>query len=471
MSLFKTFKKFKKKIAITDDYNQNLSYQDLITAANDIGKKIKKRSLILVISENSIGSILAYIFCILKKHPVLIVDAKTPPKKIKNIINNYNPKFIFCSKINYKNLKRQFLNEYSFFDQHLLKNTNYKKTQIDKNLAILLSTSGSMGSTKFVKLSYQNLSCNTYSILNYLKLKSNDTAITNLPISYSYMLSIINTHLEIGGKILVSKLSVVQKEFWNIFNSQKITSFNGVPYTYEILKKIGLKNMNLKYLKYFTQAGGKLDLTILQELVKFSIKNKIKFIVMYGQTEASPRISYLDSKFANKKIGSIGKAIPGNKIYLVDENKNKIHKPYTNGQIVCEGKNIFMGYSKNLLDLKKKHFSNKLMTGDLGYFDKDNFFYLTGRINKIVKIFGNRIDLEFLENEMKKLKYDVFCLGKNDKIYIFYRKKYNKKILLLYAEKISKISLKYLEGIKLKSLPRTINKKISYKKLTEQINA
>ena len=124
MSLFKTFKKFKKKIAITDDCNQNLSYQDLITAANDIGKKIKKRSLILMISENSIGSILAYIFCILKKHPVLIVDTKTPSKKIKNIINNYNPKFIFCSKINYKNLKRQFLNEYSFFDQHLLKNTN-----------------------------------------------------------------------------------------------------------------------------------------------------------------------------------------------------------------------------------------------------------------------------------------------------------------------------------------------------------
>ena len=97
-------------------------------------------------------------------------------------------------------------------------------------------------------------------------------------------------------------------------------------------------------------------------------------------------------------------------------------------------------------------------------------FYLTGRINKIVKILATNC-LEFLENEMKKLKYDVFCLGKNDKIYIFYKKKYNKKILLLCAEKISKISLKYLEGIKLKSLPRTINKKISYKKLTEQINA
>ena len=121
MSLFKTFKKFKKKIAIIDDCNQKLSYQDLITAANDISKKIKKRSLILMISENSIGSILAYIFCILKKHPVLIVDTKTPPKKIKNIINNYNPKFIFCSKINYKIFKRQFLIEYSFLKYKIYK--------------------------------------------------------------------------------------------------------------------------------------------------------------------------------------------------------------------------------------------------------------------------------------------------------------------------------------------------------------
>ncbi len=470
MGLFKNLYKFNNKIALVNDKNQKLTYKDLLFEVNKISKIIKKRSLVIIISENSLGSILAYIFCILKKHPVIIIDSKTPSIKIKEIFKIYQPKFVFSSKMNSKIIKNYCSIEYNFFSQILYKNKKHKKILINKNLSVLISTSGSMGGLKLAKLSYTNLYFNTYSILKYLKINSGDSAITNLPISYSYMLSIINTHLEVGGKIVVSQFSIIQKQFWNIFNLNKVTSFNGVPHTYEILDKIGIHRLKNKYIKYFTHAGGKLDVFTLKKLVNFSYKEKIKFISMYGQTEASPRISYLNPKFLNKKTGSIGKAIPGNKIYLIDKNKKKINTPFVVGELICEGKNVFMGYSNEYSDLKKGSISNKLMTGDLAYFDNDNFFYITGRTSKIVKIFGNRVDLEFLENQLKNKKYIVSCISDEKKIYLFYEKPYKKKKLLIYTQKITNVSVRYLETIKLKSFPRTLNNKISYENLREKIN-
>lgn len=158
-----------------------------------------------------------------------------------------------------------------------------------------------MGSIKFVKLSKINLKHNTNSIIKYLKLKNKDSSITNLPISYSYMLSVINTHLEVGASIVISKYSLVEKEFWKTLKNSKITSFNGVPYTYEILVKIGLEKIKIDTLKYLTHAGGKIEKKTLRKIIKFCDKNNLKFFSMYGQTEASPRISYLKPEFSKKK--------------------------------------------------------------------------------------------------------------------------------------------------------------------------
>ena len=433
-------------------------------------KNVFKRSLILIISENSIGSLLSYLFCVLNNHVALIIDNKTSLENIDKIIINYNPNYIFASKILKKNLKNKFIKIDEIYDQKLYKNKIYKKINLNKNLSLLLSTSGSMGSSKFVKLSSLNLKSNTDSIVSYLMLSKKDIAITNLPSSYSYMLSIINSHFEVGGTISISNNSIIQKEFWNNYFSSKPTSFNGVPYTYEILIKIGLKKIITDKLKYITQAGGKLNDENHLKLVKFCKKNKLKLFIMYGQTEASPRISYLKPMFSNKKIGSIGKAIPGIKMYLTNESKKKIKKPYKKGEIICEGKNVFMGYSNNYKDLKKNNENNfKLKTGDLGYFDEDKFFFLTGRKNKITKIFGNRIDLDQLETLLKSAGYKVICLGKNNKIFVFTEINYNKTKLLSMLSNLTNLNIKSLELIKIKLFPRTTNKKIDYENLREKL--
>ena len=130
-----------------------------------------------------------------------------------------------------------------------------------------------------------------------------------MPFNYSYMLSVINTHIESGASIFVTQKNMLEKSFWNDFEKFKITTFNGVPYIYEILMKIGINRLFTKYLKSLTQAGGKLDQNILEDLLNLSFKNRVKLFVMYGQTEASPEISYLDLKKNKNKLGSVGKSL------------------------------------------------------------------------------------------------------------------------------------------------------------------
>tara|TARA_B100000787_G_scaffold169995_1_gene163341 strand:+ start:26 stop:1447 length:1422 start_codon:yes stop_codon:yes gene_type:complete len=466
MRLFKSFNKYNKNIAIIDKEYSNLSYKQVLIETDKIKKKIKNRSLILIVSENSIGSLLAYLFCIMNNHVGIVVESKTTKKNILKIFKNYQPDYIFLSKKIKSIFKNISSEKYTFFDQSLMKNKINKKKKLNKSLSLLLPTSGSMGSIKFVKLSRNNLKYNTDSIISYLKISKKDSAITNLPISYSYMLSVINTHFEVGASIVISKYSLIEKKFWETLKENKITSFNGVPYTYEMLIRIGLKNIKTDTLKYLTHAGGKLEKDKLKEIIKFCKKNNLKFFSMYGQTEASPRISYLKPEFSEKKIGSIGKSIPGNKIYIVDNSGRKILKPFMEGEIICEGKNVFMGYSNNYNDLKNVNKVNyKLNTGDLGIFDKDGFFYITSRISKIAKIYGYRIDIGALENLMSQKGYKVACLSDNKKIFIFTEKKYNKTNLINDISKITNLNIGSFELIKLKYLPRTSNNKISYNEL------
>ena len=466
MRLFKSFNKYKDNIAIIDREYSDLSYKQVLTETNKIKKKIKNKSLILIVSENSLGSLLAYIFCIINNHVGIIIDSKTTNLNILKIFKNYQPNYVFLSKKKKSIFKKICLEKYTFFDQSLMKNKINKKKKLNKNLSLLLSTSGSMGSIKFVKLSRNNIKHNTDSIISYLKINKKDSAITNLPISYSYMLSVINTHFEVGASIVISKYSLIEKKFWETLKNSKVTSFNGVPYTYEILTRIGLKNIKIETLKYLTHAGGKLEKDKLKEIIKFCKKNNLKFFSMYGQTEASPRISYLKPEFSQKKIGSIGKGIPGSKIYIIDNTSKKIIKPFVEGEIICEGKNVFMGYSNNYKDLKKANEENyKLKTGDLGFVDKDGFLYITSRISKIAKIFGNRVDLGALESLMSQKGYKVVCLSDNKKVFIFIEKKYNKTNLINTISKITNLNINSFELTKLKNLPRTANNKISYHEL------
>ena len=465
MLLFKNFNKFNNSTALIDTNRNIIKYKDIITEAKNLKNKLKKRDLILIVAENTIGSILSYIYSIINNYIIIFVDSSVNANEIKKIITKYKPSYITCNKKNLPNLikKKKYKKIFNTYGDFYFYKTNFKSFQLNKKLQILLPTSGSLGSNKYVKISRENIYENTISIIKYLKISKNDRAITNMPYFYSYMLSILNTHFQQGGTIIVSRKSIIQKEFWEIFKDFKITSFNGVPYIYEMMNKIGLKRIFSKNLRYITQAGGKLGEKLSLKLAKLAIKKKIKFFSMYGQTEASPRIAYLDPKFSIKKNGSIGKAIPNTKMWLQNSNKI-ITEPYIKGNIFFSGKNVMMGYAKNYLDLiKGSSKQNKLDTGDIGYFDKERFYYITGRSKRYAKIYGNRIDLDEIESKMKLKKLDIVCVGKLNTVNIFYNNRKNLKKIQKELHSILNQNLSALNFLYINNFPRTSSKKINYK--------
>lgn len=418
-------------------------------------KKIKSLDLnyglVMLISSNCFETLLFYIFFFNYKYPQIIIDYKTPEEKILEIIKRYEPKYIVLEKKKYiKNLGKIIFKFKKFF---LIK-TNYKNYKLSKQIGILLSTSGSTGSKKFVKLSYENIKDNTKNIIKYLNLKNKDVCITTMPFAYSYGLSIINTHFKKNCSIVLTEKSIFEKNFWEKYNQYKVTNLNGVPIFYELIKKLGFEKIVSKNLRFLTQAGGNMEKKLTGSLIKFCKNNKLRLIVMYGQTEASPRISYLNPKFLEKKISSIGKAIPGGKINII---KN---------EIVYYGKNIFGGYSNDKKDLHNFKENNKLRTGDIGYKDKEGFIYITGRKKRITKIYGHRFSLDEIENKVfEDLKIKIACVELNNKIKVFLKKEGDKRTVNSYLKKNLNISDKFFKLIIIQNFPLNLNKKINYKTL------
>ena len=187
---------------------------------------------------------------------------------------------------------------------------------------------------------------------------------------------------------------------------------------------------------------------------------------MYGQTEAGPRISYLDPKLSLEKIGSIGKPLKGYRVEILNSKNEIIKKRNKIGRLILYGKNVFLGYANSLKDLTKNiKLKKKLVTGDYGYKDNNGFIYLTSRSGKIAKIFGYRIDILKLEYKMKKLGYIIFCKEKNGKLTVVFEAKYNKKNLLKKLSDITNLDQSGFIIKHLKKIPINKNQKIDRQKL------
>ena len=461
--------KYKKKtVALYDPVlKKNITYDYLNREKN---KKIykNKRSLILILAENSAGFIITYFSFIQNNHPVMIISSLIDANELNATIKKFCPTMIVVGenfkldKIKFKIDKVYSTNNYNIFK------TRFKKKQtVNHKILLLLGTSGSTGNQKWVKLSKKNLISNLTSISKELKINNNDITITTMPPEYTYGLSIINSHLFNGAKIVLNNYSVVQKEFWKNLKLYKVSSFGGVPFMYEILDKLKFHNfLNKTNIKYLTQAGGKLDANLHEKINIGCQANKINFYVMYGSTETSPRMAVLKNPQIKKRYGSIGKPIYGTKMSIF-KNKKKVLTPYVSGEIVFQGDNIFGGYAENYKDLKTFKDLNSYFTGDLGYYDNDGFFYVDGRKSRFIKIKGLRMNLDEMESKLKKnLNLECKILNKDNSLVLFIEK--NLKNELEIKRKISRLSLVHNSDIiikKIKNFPKTLRGKIDHKKL------
>ncbi len=462
---FDKLEKFSNRQAIITENNKIITYKEFLLNIKEIEKLIKiKRSRIFLLSDNSYEFLISYYAMLKKRSIIFLLNSRLEKNKIHELIKIYKPNFIFDCEGLYKEKKKRY-NLIKIHNNLKVYEINNKiNYSCNSELAQLISTSGSTGSPKFVKQSFENIQINTRDIVKNLKLNKNDKIITTMNPSYTYGLTKINTHIYAGGTIVLNKKTVFDKEFWNKIKKFKVTNFGGVPFFFEMLKKLNFHKFNLKNLKHITQAGGKLNLETLKYIYKKTKELRIKFYIMYGQTEAGPRISILNHRHLGEKIGSVGKPIGENKLWLQEKNGKIIKDSNVIGDLYCKGKNIMLGYAYNLKDLKKKKIDNYINTGDLAYRDKNGFYYIVGRTKRIIKPYGLRIDLGELEKFLEsKNFFNCTCIGNDRKINIY--SKYMGQENKIKTIVLNKLNLKknIIFFYKENKIPRDKNGKIIYK--------
>ena len=375
-------------IILLDD-NQTFSKKEILSYSDKILKNVIYKDIVLICFSNNIESYVLYICLIYKGAIPILLEEKSEISWLNSVIDKFKPSFIISDS---GSLSALNLNEDYNFNGRVISKRIHNSSG-NKEIHSLLTTSGSTGEPKFAVISEKNINFVVSGICKYLKLDKKDRAITTLPLNYSYGLSILLSHLNVGGSIFVTDKGLFDKHFWNQIKDNNITSFNGVPFHFQqIIKlKIDLSQFSLRYI---TQAGGKLESEKILEFLNLSIK-KVPFFVMYGQTECSPRISYLPPEQIEKKLGSVGVPIPGGEIFIFDSDKNGI------GEIVYKGDNIFMGYADSIDFLNNPNYEKiqQWHTGDLGYIDPDGYLFITGRKKRFIKLFGKRYNLDSLKSQ------------------------------------------------------------------------
>ena len=450
-------------IALIESTGQRTTYLELNQHISDFSTFFTDRHLIFIIGENNFATIVCYLSAIESRVVPLLLSSKISQTQLINLIEIYQPKYIFqeISKSTNDLSMLSSLESYGLFLRH-----NFKSFNIHPDLALLLATSGSTGSPKLVRLSKKNIISNAKSISKYLEITSSDRAITSLPYNYSYGLSVINSHLISGGSIVLTNSSMMEGEFWRLISKHSVTSFAGVPYNYEMILKLGVERLKISSINKMTQAGGRLDFKKIKKINNALKSKNIKFYSMYGQTEATARISYLPPEDIYLKPGSIGKAIPNGRIWLEDVNGNIIEEIDSIGELIYSGDNVSLGYAESIKDLELGDDNlGILKTGDLAKIDNDGYFFIEGSNNRFIKIFGNRISLDSLEIIISKKGYEAIVSGDDNliKIYIINKKKLNIKLLSKEISETIGINCSAIKINVISKFPRLGNGKIDYK--------
>ncbi|MDR2033431.1 MAG: AMP-binding protein [Helicobacteraceae bacterium] len=453
---------FGDRIAAIDERYGAFSYADLHRETLQLALCVNpSRSLAFCLCANEIGSLIGYTAFINNKTVALALNSSLDRGLLQTLIDAYKPAFIWSpSDLIFKDFEKI----YESFGYSLLR-TPFEPCELFGDLALLLTTSGSTGSPKLVRQSYRNIRANTESIIKYLKMDETHRAITTLPMYYTYGLSIINTHLAVGASIVLTKKTLAQKEFWQAIKENNVTNFGGVPYTYEVLKKLRFFQMRLPSLRYITQAGGKLNVQTCLEFAEGCKKIGVDFIVMYGATEATARMSYVPADRAIKKAGTIGVAIPNGRFEIIGDRGEIINEIGKIGSLIYYGENVTLGYAQNREDLAKKDERNaRLETGDLAMIDGEGYYTIVGRKSRFLKLYGNRVNLAEIEALLSKGGFEAACVGEDDCLYIFSTSANHKEAIDFIAN-ITGINRAAFKTIRVIKIPRNETGKILYSEL------
>ncbi len=359
------------------------SYADLARAVDAAAEGLGgPRRLVMVQMRATFDSVVAYLGALQAGHVVLLTaaDADDAAGRLRAA---YDPDVVLGPDGAVEVLRQQSVHE------------------LHPELALLLSTSGSTGSPKLVRLSADNLAANAGQIDAYLDVRPDDCAALTLPLSYCYGLSVLHTHLAAGASVLLTDLSVVDECFWQLFERAGATTFPGVPHTFELLERSGFADRHLPRLRYVTQAGGRMDPDRVRAFAELGARRGWDLYVMYGQSEATARMTYLRPDLARQHPDAVGRPVRGGSVTIED------------GEVVFRGPNVMLGYAEGAVDLARGRTVRELRTGDLGRFTPEGLLQVVGRRARFVKVLGHRVDLDVVEQRLRALGHDVRCAGRD----------------------------------------------------------
>jgi acyl-CoA synthetase (AMP-forming)/AMP-acid ligase II len=354
--------------------------------ASAIGRACGPRALVACELSRTIDDVVWYLGALAGGHVVLLVDPAAPVERKAQLYDRFRP-----------HLRPPFPTDGASLlvagrDQVL---GNGPGLQPHPDLFLLLSTSGSTASPKLVRLSRDAVISNAVAIAAALELDAGERAMANLPLSFSYGLSVLHSHLAAGASTVLSQSTIAQRPFWDSLFQHECTSIAGVPATYQALVRLRLLD-RLGSVRTLTQAGGRLDLDTAGVLRDHAQSAGRRFVVMYGQTEATARITVLPPSELGGRFGSVGQPIQGSISIVADPQAED-----ATGEICYEGRNVMMGYAERAEDLSAPDgLQSRLLTGDVGRLDADGYLYLTGRRSRIAKVEGYRLNLDEIESAL-----------------------------------------------------------------------
>jgi acyl-CoA synthetase (AMP-forming)/AMP-acid ligase II len=375
-------------------------YRELAARVEQVRRTLGPgRRLVLLTATNTVDAVVTYLAGLAGGHPVLLVPDGAGAG---DLIARYDPDVV-AGRDRRARWAIEARRDGSAHDLH-------------PDLALLLSTSGTTGSPRLVRLSARNLESNAEAIAAYLDIRADDRAATTLPMSYCYGLSVINSHLARGASLFLTDRSVADPRFWRQFRRRRCTSFAGVPYTFDLLDRVGFADLRLPHLRTVTQAGGRLAPDRVSAYAAMGRRAGWRLFVMYGQTEATARMAYLPPEFAESHPDAIGRPIPGGAIRL-EPWPDATPEPDT-GEIVYSGPNVMLGYADGPADLTLGRTVQELHTGDIARRGDDGLYRLVGRRSRFAKIAGLRVDPQRVEDLLAAHGIAACCVGGDDELIV-----------------------------------------------------
>lgn len=452
-----------KKDALIGDDGVRISYAQLEADAARFAESIRQRCFVIILADNSVDTIRFYLSCMTQRCVPLLLEPNLYPDYLEDYVKRYLPRYLWAPEAWLPTVE-PWGSVVFHAGGHVLVQTAHAIYPMDANLALLLTTSGSTGNPKAVRLSRRNLEENATAIVEAMRILPDDRSVTSLPINYTYGMAIVHMHLRAGASLLITSRKVIDPQFRAFLYRENITNFQGVPYIHEMMDRLNFYNDPPQGLRFVSMGGGKAPEAFQDKLNALFARKGIRFYALYGQTEGTTMLTKLPEGKLQNDSDCIGVACRGMEASVDPET----------GELIFRGTSVCMGFAETWEDLLRGD-DNKgiLHTGDLARMDSRGYIYLMGRLKRIVKMAGKRLSMDDVETLVCQTYPQVqcACCGADNDLAIFVTEELPERDVKYLVATRLRISHLSLSVIYLAEIPRTERGKTDYGKMQKLLEA